>query len=78
MRAEAIGRPCERQAKSGLRGRLGGALRARGNTGARSACHQKGSDDYVDDAGDLRVGESPENAWIDADNFDEKSGDAAE
>src|ERR1700679_3827089 len=64
--------------KSGIGGRLGRALRARGNGGARSANQQKGSDDYVDDAGDLRVGESPENARIDANNFHEKSGDAAE
>ncbi len=37
-----------------------------------------GCDDYVNDAGDLRVGESPEHARIDADNFDEEARDAAE
>jgi hypothetical protein len=78
VRREAIGTVWERQAKQWLRGRLGGALRAGGNGGAWSANQQDRCDNYVDDAGDLRVGESPENARIDANNFHEKSGDAAE
>src|ERR1700679_1936179 len=70
--------PVKVKQKSGLRGRLGRALRARGNGGARSTNHQNGSDNYVNDAGDLRVGESPENAGIDANNFNEEARDTAE